>query len=846
MCYKDNVPPINFEGIEIACLCGENGHGKSALLDAITWAIWGKSRAKSDEELVHLGQTDMQVTLEFSAQDSRYRVLRKYSKGGGKRKQSSSSLDLAILPEASADWHPLTGNTISDTERKIRGIIRLDYETFINSAYLRQGQADEFTSKPPTKRKEVLSNILGLSLYELMETKAKDHVKLLRETLNRLEGASIEVESQLSKKPSLEIMSAELKKDISQKSEALLAKQGELEKLNETNNVFEVKLAQMQERIRSIPQIQNEIVRAESEISTRTKAIEQYKGLLAHSSDVIAGYQKFKDTDLIKDRLDVRMVRYHGLSERKVILEKNIESERSRIDSTLKVLEDRLQKAMLKVSQSDSVITGIADVQNQLTALSLQEKALVEQKFRIESLTWEISDTRAANAQLRKEMEELRQKMEQLAKGEGACPLCGTPLSEDRCTGITQSYQQEGEKRKAIYLTNSSAISAVQAEIDSLKKSAIDNEFDLRRRQSIVQRKAALLERERDDISVARLEIEKIQREIASLQLALSTADFAKPHHDELESVKKEIVLLSYDQHHHETLRQEASRLKDYETRYQKLVRVEAALPLEKAALESSTQTLDRWRKTLMEEEMLKNKLSSELTTFGGLKVKIEIVREEHRVLKGALDEKSREIAGVESEISRLKELQAQAIVREREKRQLSEEVSVYTEIAESAGKQGAQALIIESIVPLLESEANSLLGRMTDNRMSLKLETQRDTRTGGLKETLDIQISDELGTRNYEMYSGGEAFRIDLALRIALSRLLAQRAGAPLPTLFLDEGFGTQDAAGREKIADTINSISSEFKLILVITHLEELKEMFPVRIEVVKSNEGSLVTVS
>ena len=846
MCYKDKVPPVNFEGIEIACLCGENGHGKSALLDAITWAIWGKSRAKLDDDLVYLGQTDMQVALEFSSQDSRYRVIRKYSKGGGKRKQSSSSLDLAILPEGSSDWHPLTGNTMSDTERKIKGIIRLDYDTFINSAYLRQGQADEFTSKAPTKRKEVLSNILGLSLYEEMETKAKEHIKTLREVLYRLEGASVEVEAQLTKKPAFEKISADLKKEIDQKTEILSAKQTELEGLNSSNSIFEVKSAQLAERKRAIPQIQSEISRAESEIAARTKTIKEYEDLLSQSSDVISGYQKFKDINLVKDKLDVQMVRYHGLNERRVILERNIESERSRIDSTIKVLDDRLQKAALKVSQFDAILKGITDTQNELSALALQEKSLVEQKSRIESLTQQVADTRAANVQLRKEMEELKQKMEQLSKGEGSCPLCGTPLAEDRCTGILQSYQQEGEKRKVIYISNSGSLAGVQLEIDNLKKSAADEESALRKNQSAVQRKAALLEREKEEILTARQEIEKFQREVDNSRALLSASDFARPHHDEIEAVKKEIALLAYDQRQHESLRQELAQLKDYETRHQKLAKVEAAMPVEKASLQASVQTLDRWRKTLSDEEMLRDSLASELIKFGDLKTKINITREEFRVLKDALDSKSKELAGVDGELNRLKDLQAQAIVREREKQQLSEEVSVYLEIAESSGKQGAQALIIESIVPLLESEANSLLGRMTDNRMSLKLETQRDTKTGGLKETLDIQISDELGTRDYEMYSGGEAFRIDLAIRIALSRLLAQRAGAPLPTLFLDEGFGTQDAAGREKIADTINSISSEFKLILVITHLEELKEMFPVRIEVVKSSEGSMVTVS
>ena len=112
--------------------------------------------------------------------------------------------------------------------------------------------------------------------------------------------------------------------------------------------------------------------------------------------------------------------------------------------------------------------------------------------------------------------------------------------------------------------------------------------------------------------------------------------------------------------------------------------------------------------------------------------------------------------------------------------------------------------------------------------------------------ETLDINISDELGTRNYEMFSGGEAFRINFALRIALSRLLAKRAGAPLPTIIIDEGFGTQDAAGLERLKEAISSIQDDFEKILVITHIEDLQESFTVRIEVTKAATGSKLVLS
>jgi len=135
----------------------------------------------------------------------------------------------------------------------------------------------------------------------------------------------------------------------------------------------------------------------------------------------------------------------------------------------------------------------------------------------------------------------------------------------------------------------------------------------------------------------------------------------------------------------------------------------------------------------------------------------------------------------------------------------------------------------------------------MTNGAMQVQLVTQREAKTRGVGaiETLDIIISDDMGTRPYEMYSGGEAFRINFALRVALSKMLAHRAGAPLQTLILDEGFGTQDPRGREAIVDALHAIADEFALILAITHIEELKEAFPTRIEVVKGATGSTFTV-
>ena len=198
--------------------------------------------------------------------------------------------------------------------------------------------------------------------------------------------------------------------------------------------------------------------------------------------------------------------------------------------------------------------------------------------------------------------------------------------------------------------------------------------------------------------------------------------------------------------------------------------------------------------------------------------------------------------------LQRIDELERQITRQTRDLQRLREQQSIYDELRVAFGREGVQALLIDTILPQIEQEANQLLARMTEGRMHVKLESQRplQSRKGQFAETLEIKVSDELGHRSYEMFSGGEAFRINLALRIALSKVLANRSGAPLPTLFIDEGFGTQDSAGREQILDVLSTLEQDFKCIIVITHLEELKDYFPVRIEVEKRDGASTAWIS
>jgi exonuclease SbcC len=206
------------------------------------------------------------------------------------------------------------------------------------------------------------------------------------------------------------------------------------------------------------------------------------------------------------------------------------------------------------------------------------------------------------------------------------------------------------------------------------------------------------------------------------------------------------------------------------------------------------------------------------------------------------------ELGAARQKVHVLGDLKSRRKALEAEREDLSRLVGQYKQLERAFGKDGVPALLIEQALPQIESKANEVLDRLSGGGMSVRFITQaayKDRRREDLRETLDIQISDSAGTRDYEMYSGGEAFRVNFAIRLALSEVLAQRAGARLQTLVIDEGFGSQDTQGRQRLIEAINLVRGDFAKILVITHIDELKDAFPARIEVEKTDQGSAIRV-
>jgi exonuclease SbcC len=687
---------LNFNGIHIGCLTGDNGAGKSSSLDAITWALWGRSRSKRDDELVHQGQAEMQVEFTFGLGNNVYRVIRGRKAG---KKTGAGMLDFQVaglLPNppppstGEGTWRTIAEPQMNATQQKIIDLLRLDYDTFINSAFLLQGRADEFTVKTATERKKVLADILGLDVWDEYEARAKEKIASIENELRLIDLRLNEIDTEAARKPQFEAEVAVAQRAVIELGDMLREAEAKYQQAQQAQRSIGLLDAQLADLVKRIAQ-------AERELTT----VEQ---------DLDAARQKADDTSLAKE---------------------------------------------------------LVDTQARIETLSQREARRDDLRQRKSDLNEEAASLRGQNERLVPEVEPFKARIALLESStEPLCPTCGQPLTPDHRRQVVAELNAEVETRRHLFRDNKARLDAIRPEVTT-----VDSEL-------------ALFESE------LRL-LPTLHRRAAELQAAIEAARLAAKSINGLEQRRSEWQ----------------SAL---DTDRQKQIEIAAQIGAARAGLGDLAAIQAEYDRTRADEARARQHL-------------------------GAAEQK---LAACEAMLKQRDEKLA-------ERRQWAEEKGIYEELRLAFGKKGVPALIIEAAIPEIEDEANHLLTKITSGRMHVRFDTQRETVKGDTVETLEIRIADELGTRPYENYSGGEQFRVNFAIRIALSKLLARRAGAQLQTLVIDEGFGALDSSGRDKLVEAINAVQDDFQRILVITHLDELKDAFPARIEITKTANGSQIEV-
>ena len=849
LCYGEDVPILDLEGVHLACLCGRNGHGKSALLDAISWALWGRARGRNQDDLIHYGRDEMLVDLEFQCRDTRYRVTRRHTSGTQRRKTGVSDLQLQVLSDG--DTSPITGNTMRETQAQINRLTGMDYETFINSAFLLQGRADEFTNRTPGERKEVLAKILGLDYYDLLQSRAKQLADVRKVEAGVAEGELERMRLEVSRmeryRSELETLGSELA-DLS----------GKIEVCRQTQDVLRAQVEDLSRKQRElddlkrrIPGIEAELSGLEEEIGARKDRIFAYQALLGERETIEHGLAGFQQISARYEQLNQSRERFDSLVSQKSEVERQIDSARARMEERVSQLERRIERELRPKAESAAAIPHrLGEARLRLDELAREDQNLDHSRHTLRQLASDTGKFQADAERLKAEGQDLRskQRLVQSSHGEPSCPLCGTELGAEECLRLLKSYDAQIEEKLGLYDQNQKLLDPALEQRAALERELPRTEEALRGVQSDTHSVIALLERQLEEGRRAVEELEQAGREVAEATRTLEDGSYAARERDRLVEVEKEMSGLDYDQSEHRRLYAEMREMQPFEERNSRLREASLSLPQEESFLARAEEACVRRREDRESSKARISEIEGQVVQLPEREERLRRADESHRDLEHRHAERFRRQVEAEGELRRLEAMEGEMDAKERTLKAVRSDQGIYQELADAFGRSGVQAILIETVLPSIEEEANTLLGRMTDGRMHVKLETQRQRRSGRGEpiETLEINISDEMGPRSYELFSGGEAFRINLALRIALSKVLAHRRGAPLPTLFIDEGFGTQDAAGRERILDVIGAIRKDFEKIIVVSHLDEIKDVFDVRIEVQKEEAGSTFWVS
>lgn len=888
--YGPEIQTIDFASYPLICLSGKNGHGKSALLDAITWALWGQARkisntAKADQGLLHLGQSIMMVSLDFECNGQRYRIKREYAQTYGK---PYALLEFGILTD-DGTVIPLTDKTIRATQHKIEQTLHLDFDAFINSAFLRQGQSNEFSKKSPKDRKEILASILGLNRYEKIKKLALEKTKLAQTHKNSLATieqkyqadlqAGIHTHEQLAiVNNELQMLSAQEQNLAVQATQLMIKKQELAKRQNEAQlHAMKIKHAQenQDEMAHKLVTLFNLWRSVNRQYSQRINVAEIEKAKQDISTEVAHHQQEIQRLLLVKEELltgkaamaqieqRLRSIHEQKIHQLKIDLH-NLMHESNDVKKNIK--EQRLlheQWALEKKSlEKNKEVVGIELLK--ITA-ELVDQAILEKQFerRKEYYHRFIADGNA----LKKESDELEQK-KQLAHHEDdpSCPLCEQNLSASRKRFLKNKFEERArfitnrcarlsrliKRLKELLIEQHAQIELNKKNIDTLNLLHLkleEIEKTTIKAHEEIEKSAAKLISHEAHLGLLQESINKLNQEIATTALFDQKNLLLDPEYQKLHSQsnikEEETKQLTHHTGKQQKLLSQLQTIEKQIADFQRIKELIAQQGQRKQEIITICAQLKQIKHDLKALTKINEQYASLASEEDEIRTKQKQIEAELNALKIAKEEKMQQKARIEAHRALLQNLEKEAHEINKSIADLSVQIEEYQTIAQATGKDGIQALLIEDAIPEIEQEANNLLSKLTDNQAHIYIESLRDLKKGGTKETLDIKISDAIGIRPYELFSGGEAFRIDFALRIAISKLLARRAGTALQTLIIDEGFGSQDEEGLQHIMEAIYKIQEDFAKVIIVSHLPTMKDQFPVHFVIDKGAHGSQIKV-
>ena len=839
--YREQAE-LSFNDFDLACISGTNGAGKSSLLDAITWVLFGKAR-RSDDAIINSSSETSEVVFDFEYESRLYRIQRI------KPRAKTTILEFFIRDDA-GNWRPLTEATMSATQERIQETLRLDYDTFINASFFLQGKADEFTQKNSSQRKEILSTILGLDVWEQYRDAARTQRRKTENNARLNESQLQEIDAELGEEDQRKELLAELEKELDQKQKQRAAQQLGFENAQKLQQALEGRQKLMQVLADQMQKMQQDVEQIKQKLDQREQEQKGFLESLTKEQDIQQRYQDWQQLRQQLAAMDENAGRYHILQQQRLRCEQEIAVAREALLQQMQFLTEQQQKQASGDLELQQLRKQQSELQLEINALmkDVEQKSSLEQTLQAEQE--HVAELQAENKRLKTLMDELQGRINELqTKKESAnCPLCGQPLSTAHRVELLESLQAEGTTLGDTYRKNKTEWEASVQSAQEVQKTL----------QALQQKEKPLNDKQRqfdqwqNRINLLQTTAQEWQTQGAQLlletQSKLEQSDFATDAQKKMAAIEVQMAELGYLPDVHESLRKQELQVRQVEAEFHQLeVARNRLVPLEREIAELLQQHSSKHTEVATQQEQLAE-MQQQIQAESAAVPNVQNLQAELRQTQLEENSLAQKVGAARQLVSVLDDLRLRKNTLSDELLALRKRIDQLLMLEEAFGKDGVPALLIEQALPEIEMQANDILDRLSAGSMSVRFETQReykDKTRADKKQVLDILISDAAGTRPYELFSGGEAFRVNFAIRLALSKVLAQRAGARLQTLVIDEGFGSQDAEGRQRLVEAINVVRPDFAKIIVITHLEELKDVFPARIEVEKTALGSQVQV-
>lgn len=841
---KDNQ--IDFRGINIACISGNNGHGKSSIAEALTWCLFGRFESTQGREkfknieYINHGKDYMAVTFEFEIDNTIYKIERRLDKKTGNSK-------VEIYNKApNGQYIPFSESGKRKKDQIIEKILKLNYKTFLNSVYLSQKRTEDFLIASPKERKEILSQILNLGVYDEIFEIAKEEKKELLISKTVLEKEISQIEMIVSERETILNNLKELnnkKEEIERQINDIKVFREEL--LNTEKELLE-QIRQTESNISEIERLNKELNDINNRINQLNIKIEEINQRYLSNELYIQGeMQKLDGIKLRYENMLNKSNEYNELIKQYERMIGNINLIEANKRNAEKRIAEINKQLMDKENENSENMIKLKTLEENLGQIIKQKEEIDHLRKIYESKKHEYSQLELRKKQLDDEIKTLRENYILFKNNKlSECPKCKRKLGPEDFEHIITEITNEGKEK-------ANEQNEIKSKIDYLLKYLTDLDIKISKESDInknitmlssqIGKIKGLIDKNVNDIKILlqqKLEFEKQIDEIFIKQNELQK---------ELSYIKKKMADINFNQDEFEKIKLDLKTFEKLTENYNLILNKKNEKIIYEENLKELKVNREKLSKQIEGIDLSKQKMNLNI-----LREKQKSINEQYNSKNQQYEEKQvllldvlKQLGSCEEKIRQIEELIQKNAKLDIDLAETKRNIEILDIIIDLTNINGIKSEIIANTLPELEQEANNILKTLTGGNFTVWFETQKESSKGYLEETLQIKVQDSYGERDYELFSGGELFRINFAIRIALSKILLKRSGARIRMLILDEGFGSQDEFGRQVMVECLNSIREYFDVILVITHIEDFKDKFDRIILVEKDMEGSHINV-